>query len=205
MITYIFLAAIWIIFILDYLVLPPKGVNRWGFRYLVFGSQQPKPGEAFEFIGKHPTPFNQALCLTTSKVKKGQLWRLVSAAFLHGGLGHIVGNSLALWFAGRFVEQQLGPWKYLLALLAGAVMASLWSMRVFSNEFGFGASMPIYGAIGVLVAMLLLNPQLIGAFSWPARIYTLLYILANASPDKYSLVEHGGGFIAGIFLSFILV
>ena len=200
MVTYIYLAVIWLMFIVDYLVLPPKGVKRWGFRYLVLGKEG-----GTELINKQATPFNQALCLTTSKIKKGQLWRLVSSALLHGGLCHITANSLALWFAGRFVEQQLGPWKYLLTLLVGAVMANLWGMRVFSNEFGFGASTAIYGMIGILAAMFLLNPQLMLAFSWPARIYMLLYLLSNALPDKWSLVEHGGAFIAGLGLAFVLL
>jgi len=201
MVTYSLIALLAVIFLLDYLVFTSGGIKGWGWKDILFGKQ----GESFEAISKQPNAFTGALCLKTSGVKKGQLWRLVSSMLLHGGLFHLLGNCVALWFAGRVAEQQLGSWKYILALAIGAVFANLWSMRVFSNEFGFGASGAIYAMLGILTAMLLLDPQLIAAFTWPARIYLGLYILANASPDKWSLVEHGGGFIAGIGLAFVLV
>ena len=201
MVTYAILVLLAVTFILDYLVFTPGGIKGWGVKDILFGKQ----GEHFEPISKQPNSFTAILCLKTSGVKKGQLWRLVSSALLHGGLFHLLGNSLALFSAGRFVEQQLGPWRYILALVCGAVFANLWSMRVFNNEFGFGASGAIYGVLGILVAMLLLNPQLIGAFAWPWLVYLALYLLANVSPDKYSLVEHGGAFIAGIGLAFVLL
>ncbi|MDR2687418.1 MAG: rhomboid family intramembrane serine protease [Oscillospiraceae bacterium] len=201
MVTYILIALLAVIFILDYLVFTPEGIKGWGVKDILFGKQ----GDSFELISKQPNPFAGVLCMKTSGVKKGQLWRLVSSMLLHGGLFHLIGNCAALLSAGAYVERQLGPWKYVLVLLCGAVMANLWTMRVFGNEFGFGASGAIYGAIGVLVAMLLRNPQLIAAFSWPARIYLGLYVLANVGPDKWSLVEHGGAFIAGIGLAFVFV
>ena len=202
MVTIVYVSLLVIMFILDYLVFPPKGVKRWDWQYLVFGKRR-AAGESFEYIRKQATPFNQTLCIKTSAVRKGQLWRLASSAFLHGGLFHLASNCAALLSAGALVERQLGWWKYIVVLLSGAVMANLWTMRVFSNEFGFGASGSVYGAIGILTAMLLLNPQLIGEFSWPWRVYLLLYVLSNAAPDKWSLVEHGGAFVAGIGLAFL--
>jgi len=199
MITYSLIALLAVIFVLDYLVFTPGSIKDWGWKDILFGKQ----GERFELISKQPNPFTGILCLKTSAVKKGQFWRLVSSMLLHGGLFHLAGNCAALLSAGVLVERQLGPWKYILVLLCAAAMANLWSMRVFSNEFGFGASGAIYGAIGILVAMLLKNPQLIADIPWPWRIYLLLYVLANAGPDKWSLVEHGGGFIMGIGLAFV--
>ena len=201
MVTYSIIAVLAVIFVLDYFVFTTGGMKGWGAKDILFGKQ----GDHFELISKQPNRFSGALCLKTSGVKKGQLWRLLSSALLHGGLFHLLGNSLALLSAGVFVEQQLGPWKYLLALACGAVFANLWAMRVFGSEFGFGASGAIYGMLGVLAAMLLLNPQLIGGFAWPWLVYLALYLLANVSPDKWSLVEHGGAFIAGIGLAFIIL
>ena len=198
-VTLCLIALLAVMYVLDYFVF--SSVKGWGVKDILFGKQ----GAHFEPISKQPTRFTSALCLRTSSVKKGQLWRLVSSMLLHGGLFHLLGNCAALLSAGAFVERQIGPWRYIIVLLCAAAMANLWSMRVFSNEFGFGASGSIYGPIGILVALLLKTPQLFGEISWPSRIYLLLYVIFNTGPDKWSLVEHAGGFMAGIGLAFVLV
>ncbi|MCL1952208.1 MAG: rhomboid family intramembrane serine protease, partial [Oscillospiraceae bacterium] len=113
MVTYMLIALLAVIFVLDYLVFTPGGIEGWGVKDILFGKQ----GGSFELISKQPNRFTDALCLKTSGVKKGQLWRLVSSMLLHGGLFHLAGNCAALWFADAFAERQLGPWRYVLVLL----------------------------------------------------------------------------------------
>jgi hypothetical protein len=36
-------------------------------------------------------------------------------------------------------------------------------------------------------------------------VYLPLYALANIFADKWTLVEHGGGFVCGVLLSFFLL
>jgi membrane associated rhomboid family serine protease len=36
-------------------------------------------------------------------LQDGQWWRIVTGAFLHGGLIHIGVNMVSLWFLGRFI------------------------------------------------------------------------------------------------------
>jgi membrane associated rhomboid family serine protease len=46
-------------------------------------------------------------------VHHGDWWRLITSAFLHGGLLHITFNMLALWWLGAPVEMVLGRARYL--------------------------------------------------------------------------------------------
>src|SRR3712207_6949372 len=62
-------------------------------------------------------------------VDLGEDWRLVTAAFLHIGVLHLVLNMLALLVFGSELERQLGRWRYLavylVSLLGGAVALQL--------------------------------------------------------------------------------
>jgi membrane associated rhomboid family serine protease len=49
---------------------------------------------------------------------------LVTSAFIHGGWGHLIGNMLFLWLAGAAVEDLVGPIKFAIFYIAGAVAAT---------------------------------------------------------------------------------
>ena len=81
-------------------------------------------------------------------VAGGESWRLGSAIFLHGGLPHLLFNSLALWEVGRPLERKIG-WPDTLAifLLAGAsgfFVSLFWHHETIS----VGASGGIFGLLG---------------------------------------------------------
>ena len=201
MVTYILIALLVVVHALDYLVFPPKGVKRWSYSYLVLGKQ----GNRRFQMGKHHTPFNKALCLNAPAVRHGQLWRLVSYLSLHCGLIHLAGNCLALLVIGSFLEQQLGPWRLLLALLVGGLFVSLLSVIHHpESEYGQGASPAVYGALAVFAIMLVREPQLLQSVSWPGRIYLLLYVISNVV-DPGSLFAHSFGFLAGVGLAFMIL
>ena len=54
------------------------------------------------------------LMLSVEGIQRGEIWRLLTFQFLHGGLMHLLGNLLGLWFCGRFIETVTGPWRFLL-------------------------------------------------------------------------------------------
>ncbi len=82
-------------------------------------------------------------------VGAGQYYRLVTAAFLHAGLFHILFNMFALMQLGPVLERALGRWRflslYLLSALGGSVAGYLFSSP---NQLGVGASGAIYGLFG---------------------------------------------------------
>ncbi len=84
----------------------------------------------------------------------GQWWRIVTGAFLHGGLIHIGVNMLSLWFLGRFIEFALGSWRMLLVYMVSLVASGL-SVVYFSDPTTptVGASGAIFGLFGALFAI----------------------------------------------------
>jgi membrane associated rhomboid family serine protease len=82
----------------------------------------------------------------------GEWWRLLSAAFLHGGLLHIAFNMYILWIVGQQLERILGHSRFLALYLVSAIGGSVASF-VFSSfhTVSVGASGAVFGLMGALV------------------------------------------------------
>lgn len=150
--------------------------------------------------------------LTAEGLKSGFLWQLLTFQFLHGGLLHLLFNLLGLFYFGRFVEQVLGPRRFLVAYFgAGAIGGMLQGvlMIAFPSHFGgilFGASAGISGMFA-LFAMLERDSTVHLYFVLPIRALTLLLVFCAISlfftlvPSKGDVTAHAahlGGLLAGI-------
>ncbi len=86
------------------------------------------------------------------KIWGGELWRLLTCNFIHGGRTHLLFNLLALVLFGKAVERWLGRSRFLFSYLFFTLMGSL-SYQVFAREgIGIGASGAVCGLIGVFLA-----------------------------------------------------
>lgn len=61
-------------------------------------------------------------------------WQLITHMFLHGDLGHIFGNMLALWMFGSILENIWGPKQFLLFYFLCGVGAALIHLGILSYE-----------------------------------------------------------------------
>jgi rhomboid protease GluP len=136
-------------------------------------------------------------------VREGQVWRLLSSAFLHGNTVHLMMNMLGLWSFGGFLEPVLGWRRYLVVYGLSALVGSLAS-AFLGTRASVGASGALWGLM--LAGFALLRRQ--GIF--PARTARLLrqrlvgivginvgisFLIPNI--DKFA---HFGGGIAGFLL-----
>jgi membrane associated rhomboid family serine protease len=141
-----------------------------------------------------------------------QIWRWISYQFLHGGLGHIALNMLALYFLGPTVEKHWGSRKFLIFYLGcGTAGAIFYSLLV---SVGFLHAAPMVGAsgsiLGLLAACAILFPHFvvfIFLFPVPIRVaavmLTVIYLVAvvsrgaNAGGDAAHLagMAAGAGYI----------
>lgn len=81
------------------------------------------------------------------EIREGEWWRLVTPIFLHFGLMHIVFNMLMLYQLGMVVEFREGSFKFLLLVLAMAVVSNLAQYYFVHPLFG-GMSGVVYGLFG---------------------------------------------------------
>jgi len=133
-----------------------------------------------------------ALLLDVNGVLHGQVWRLLTYAFLHdsGIWQHIVFNMLFLWWFGADVEGIYGRREflafYLLAALVGGIAFVLTALMGLGGEMCLGAS----GAVtAVMVVCALHYPQkrILLMFILPVPIWA--FVLFQFAQDTFIFVS----------------
>ena len=84
-------------------------------------------------------------------VLQGEYYRLLTNAFLHGSLFHLLVNIYSLLIIGSQVETFIGKGKFLIVYLLSAFMGSLFSVIFLENSISIGASGAIFGLLGSLL------------------------------------------------------
>ncbi|MCB1110103.1 MAG: rhomboid family intramembrane serine protease [Chlamydiia bacterium] len=83
------------------------------------------------------------------KIREGQIWRLITPVFLHGGFLHILFNMLWLWMLGRQVEERTKKWQYIaITLIIGIVSNTL--QYLMSGPLFIGYSGIVCGLAGFI-------------------------------------------------------
>ncbi len=96
--------------------------------------------------------------LSARGISNGMVWQFVTHQFLHGSLFHVLVNMLGLWFAGRVLENLLGPWKFLAFYLVCGVVGGVFQLILAPGPVLIGAS----GAVcGVVAAFSALYPEML--------------------------------------------
>ena len=106
-----------------------------------------------------------------------EVWRFVTAVFLHASLAHIVLNLFALLLFGSILESLIGGRKFLIVFFATGIFANLIAINFYSSSLG--ASGAIFGIIGTLI---IVRPLLVvWAFGLPMPIFVagILWIGAD--------------------------
>lgn len=91
--------------------------------------------------------------LEGSAVARGEVWRLVSATFLHGGVDHLFGNAVMFYIVGIGLEHALGTRQMLRVYAAAGLGGSMLSALLNAGP-SVGASGAIFGVMTGLVAVL---------------------------------------------------
>ena len=148
---------------------------------------------------------NQALHLSEMKIKRGQVWRLVSSSLLHIGTWHIVSNITATLIVGFAVESQLGLLKTALCFIGSVFISGLFMAFVYKLQEGEGASTGIYGLIAVFIMLAIKNGTVFfSPVPWLALIVLAIYTVGGMFMGKATAWEHISGFAGGMLMGFIL-
>ena len=170
-----------------------------------------RSGEEIIRPGLEPTPFTVYITLITSM-------------FMHGGIGHILGNMLFLWIFGDNVEDRLGHLQYLLFYIIVGILASLAHVAtcvLLKSDLltpSLGASGAISGVMGAYlifypnnsVTVLIFRfvttvPAIVAVGLWFAmQLFSSFMELGAGEGGGVAYGAHIGGFIAGIPLAFFI-
>ena len=154
----------------------------------------------------------------------GELWRLISAQFLHWGAAHLLMNMLGLWFLGPRVESMitgsgnsgrkspiLGPLRFTLTYLVCGIggMATAWGLSYLNSGAKpfvvLGASASVLGLVGIQAAWALRAVRQSGSVVAKAQLSAMTQILVLQTifdwlVPQVSSTAHIGGAVVGFLI-----
>lgn len=134
-------------------------------------------------------------------IKNNEFYRLITGAFLHGDIFHLLFNMYALFVIGTQIESFMGKAKYLIIYFFSAIVGSLFSI-VLNNTISIGASGAIFGLLGSLLY-----------FGYHYRVYLGGVIKSQILPliiinlaigflgENIDNFAHIGGLVGGILIT----
>ncbi len=141
-------------------------------------------------------------------VAEGQWFRVLTANFLHANLPHLLMNSAGLLIIGMVLERLVGPWRFLLIYLAGALGGAAASALLTAAPMSVGASTAIFGIMGGLgVLNWRFRDALPAGFHVPARTWAIILGVNALLPlliPQIDAAGHAGGLIAGALVTALL-
>jgi membrane associated rhomboid family serine protease len=164
-------------------------------------------------FGAIPLEYSKGLNLPDSSAISPYL-SLITSMFLHGGIGHILGNMWFLWIFGDNLEDTLGKFRFIIFYFVCGLAASL--THIFLNPSSdipcIGASGAISGVLGgyvVLFPLIRIKTLVTFLFFWttiyvPALFFLGLWFVmqlmgqtSSGTGGGIAFAAHIGGFVAG--------
>jgi membrane associated rhomboid family serine protease len=139
------------------------------------------------------------LVLFAPAVADGDLYRLVTSAFMHYGVTHLLFNMYALWVIGPPLEKSLGRLRftalYALSALGGSVLVYLLSPLNAATAGASGAVFGLFGAAFVVGKRLSLDTRwVVGLIALNLAFTFVIPLLGGAN---ISWQGHIGGLVTG--------
>jgi GlpG protein len=141
---------------------------------------------------------------TLPELENGEVWRLFTPIFLHGGFIHILFNMFMLNDLGTLVERAVGSWRFLLLVLVMAAVSNVVQFKAHGPLFG-GMSGVVYGLFGYAWVRGRLDPSS-GLYLRQDIVFWMLgwfLLCAWGFIDHVANWAHGGGLASGAALGYL--
>lgn len=145
--------------------------------------------------------------LSRDMVLAGEWWRLLSAAFLHGGFDHILANTIFMYILGMATEHAFGLAKTAVIYTGAALSGSLLSLAMSPGP-AVGASGAIFGLMGALAVVFFrrrtdfyLRDRGIGTFVGALAVLQIALGFSDPVIDNWA---HLGGCLGGALCALVL-
>ena len=135
--------------------------------------------------------------------KSGEYIRLLTSAFLHIGVMHLIFNMYSLAVVGTQIEYFYGKIKYIIIYLFSALMGSLFTVALSSdNVVSAGASGAIFGLLGSLLYFgFNYRGQIGNALINQIVPVVVINLLIGFTVPGIGIMAHIGGLIGGYLIS----
>lgn len=139
----------------------------------------------------------------------GEYYRIFTSMFMYFGVTHLFNNMLVLFFLGDYLEKILGKTKFIIVYigsgLIGGLMSCIYNYITGSLAVSAGASGAVFGVIGSLLYIVILNRGKIAHMTTGKLGFFILFsIYHGMSESGIDNMAHIAGVIGGILLTVIL-
>ncbi len=139
----------------------------------------------------------------------GEYYRLFTSMFMHFGFEHLVSNMFSLLVIGKYVEPLVGKIRfliiYILSGLGGNIVSCWLELVRYKNAVSAGASGAVFGLMGALLCLVILNRGRIGTITKQGMYFMVALSLYNGfTSSGVDNVAHIAGLITGMLLTAIL-
>jgi membrane associated rhomboid family serine protease len=150
--------------------------------------------------------FTEFFVLDKNAINNLEVWRFVSAIFLHASLSHILFNLFALVVFGLILERLIGSWNFLVVFFFSGIIANLVSVNFYSSSLG--ASGAIMGIIGCLTVLNPLMMVWVFGLLMPLFIAAIIWIIGDVlgvfMPSEVGNIAHLSGVGVGLLIGLLL-
>jgi rhomboid protease GluP len=141
-------------------------------------------------------------------VMKGQLWRLVTAIFIHAGGWHIGGNMFCFALAGRWLEPFYGRVRFFLLYLAAGLAGNLMTLLMTIVPTA-GASGAVLGVLAALIVVGFKHGSVLPGhhqwkFGWLPLVFSGWVLYGGFHNTQTNNIAHVAGFCTGLILAALL-
>ena len=159
-------------------------------------------------------PVNKYFALSTDGLSHGFVWQLLTFQFMHGGILHLLLNSVAIFCFGRAIEETLGARTLLQLYFSSGIVGGLFQILgsvLLPSHFGGAVMGASAGAFGLIAAFATLFPDrrltLLLFFIIPINMKAEHLLLFSAVLAIYGMMfpsdlvahaAHLGGMLAGV-------
>jgi membrane associated rhomboid family serine protease len=131
-------------------------------------------------------------------VANGEVWRLLTSAFVHVQIWHLAVNMFTLWILGPPLERLLGRARFTALYLVAALCGSAVAYAFTSPRIGVvGASGALFGLFGATV---MLSRKMKADMSWFLGTLAINVVINVVFSSFLSWQGHLGGFVGGLLL-----
>jgi len=133
--------------------------------------------------------------LNGPQVADGEVWRIVTAGFLHAGFLHIAINMFALYILGSLLEPGIGTPRFLAVYFVSLLAGSFGALLLDPNETTVGASGAIFGLMSA--AFIVARHRGLEQLASQIGFYVILNLVFTFGVPGISVGGHLGGLIGG--------
>jgi membrane associated rhomboid family serine protease len=135
-------------------------------------------------------------------VADGEVYRLVTSGFLHGGPFHLLVNMYSLFILGSLLEPTMGRTRFLIVYFAGLLAGSFGALLEDPNTLARGASTAIFGLMGA--ALIVLRKRGIDPMQSGLPLWIGINLILTFTVSGLSIGGHIGGLIGGTLAAALL-